>query len=223
VKSLSGRRRNIAAFEPAAFLAKTGLGRTIVDLKKGQTIFSQGDAANAVFYVQKGKIKLTVISKRGKEATIALLGGGNFLGEECIAAIQPQRMATATALTASTILRIERREMVRVLHEEQLFSEIFVSYLLARNARIQEDLVDQLFNSSEKRLARALLLLAQFGKDGAPETVIPKISQEVLAEMVGTTRSRVSFFMNRFRKLGFIEYNGALSVHSSLLNVILHD
>jgi CRP/FNR family transcriptional regulator, cyclic AMP receptor protein len=223
VKTLSGRRRNAAAFEPAAFLAKTGLGRTIADLRKGQTIFSQGDVANAVFYVQKGKIKLTVISKRGKEATISLLGSGNFLGEECIAGIQPQRMATATALTPSSVLRIERSEMIRVLHEEQLFSEVFVSYLLARNTRIQEDLVDQLFNSSEKRLARALLLLAQFGKDGAPETVIPKISQETLAEMVGTTRSRVSFFMNRFRKLGFIEYNGKLSVHSSLLNVILHD
>jgi CRP-like cAMP-binding protein len=223
VKTASGRRRNTAAFEPAAFLAKTGLGRTIADLKKGQNVFSQGDAANAVFYVQKGKVKLTVISKRGKEATIALLGSGSFLGEECIAAIQPQRMATATALTPSTILRIERKEMVRVLHEEKLFSEVFVSYLLARNTRIQEDLVDQLFNSSEKRLARALLLLAQFGKDGAPETVIPKIGQETLAEMIGTTRSRVSFFMNRFRKLGFIEYNGKLSVHSSLLNVILHD
>src|SRR6476660_6766942 len=223
VKTVSGQRRNTAAFEPAAFLAKTGLGRTIADLKKGQTVFSQGDAANAVFYVQKGKIKLTVISKRGKEATIALLGSGSFLGEECIAAIQPQRMATATALTPSTILMIERKEMVRVLHEEQLFSEVFVSYLLSRNTRIQEDLVDQLFNSSEKRLARALLLLAQFGKDGVPETVIPKIGQETLAEMIGTTRSRVSFFMNRFRKLGFIEYNGTLSVHSSLLNVILHD
>jgi len=211
------------AFEPAAFLASTGLGRTMVDLKKGQSIFSQGDAADAVFYIQKGRIKLTVISKRGKEATIALLGSGKFLGEECIAAIQPQRMATATTITPATLLRIERKEMVRVLHEEQLFSEVFVSYLLSRNARIQEDLVDHLFNSSEKRLARALLLLAQFGKEGTPETVIPKISQETLAEMIGTTRSRVSFFMNRFRKLGFIEYNGKLSVHSSLLNVILHD
>src|SRR5437899_12253907 len=223
VKTSSVRRRGMAAFEPAAFLATTGLGRTIADLKKGQTIFSQGDAANAVFYVQKGKIKLTVISKRGKEATIALLGSGNFLGEECIAAVQPERMATATARTPSTILKIERKEMVRVLHEEKLFSEVFVTYLLSRNTRIQEDLVDQLFNSSEKRLARALLLLAQFGKDGQPETVIPKIGQETLAEMIGTTRSRVSFFMNRFRKLGFIEYNGTLSVHSSLLNVILHD
>lgn len=221
--TVSTRLRKQAAFQPAAFLAKTGLGRTIVDLKKRQTVFSQGDPANAVFYIQKGRIKLTVISKRGKEATIALLGAGNFLGEECIAAIQPQRMATATAIAPATLLKIERTEMVRVLHEEKLFSEVFVSYLLARNTRIQEDLVDQLFNSSEKRLARALLLLAQFGKDGTPETVIPKISQEVLAEMIGTTRSRVSFFMNRFRKLGFIEYNGTLSVHSSLLNVILHD
>jgi CRP/FNR family cyclic AMP-dependent transcriptional regulator len=215
--------RQNRVFQPAAFLAKTGLGRTIVDLTANQTIFSQGDAANAVFYIQKGKVKLTVISKRGKEATIALLGAGNFLGEECIATIQPQRMSTAVVITPTTVLRIERKEMMRVLHEEQLFSEVFVSYLLARNARIQEDLVDHLFNSSEKRLARALLLLAQFGKEGAPETVIPKISQETLAEMIGTTRSRVSFFMNRFRKLGFIEYNGKLSVHSSLLNVILHD
>jgi CRP/FNR family transcriptional regulator, cyclic AMP receptor protein len=223
VANLSPRLRGRSAFQPADFLAHKGLGRTIVDLKKHQTIFSQGDAADAVFYVQKGRVKLTVISKRGKEATIALLGAGKFLGEECIAAIQPQRMATATAITPATMLRIERKEMIRVLHEEQLFSEVFVSYLLARNARIQEDLVDHLFNSSEKRLARALLLLAQFGKDGTPETVIPKLSQETLAEMIGTTRSRVSFFMNRFRKLGFIEYNGTLSVHSSLLNVILHD
>jgi CRP/FNR family cyclic AMP-dependent transcriptional regulator len=222
VKHLSPSRRE-KTFRPAAFLASAGAGRTIVDLKKGQRIFSQGDAATAVFYVQTGKIKLTVISKRGKEATIALLGAGNFLGEECIAAMQLRRVATATALTPSSLLRIERTEMVRVLHQEQLFSEIFVAYLLARNARVQEDLVDQLFNSSEKRLARALLLLAQFGKEGKPETVIPKISQETLADMIGTTRSRVSFFMNRFRKLGFIEYNGHLSIHSSLLNVILHD
>lgn len=210
-------------FAPAVFLAGAGSGRTITHLKKGQKVFGQGDNADAVFYVQKGKIKLSVISKRGKEATIALLGDGNFLGEESIAAILLKRVATATALTPSTILRIERSEMVRVLHEEQLFSEIFVSYLLARNARVQEDLVDQLFNSSEKRLARALLLLAQFGKEGAPETVIPRISQETLADMIGTTRSRVNFFMNRFRKMGFIEYNGKLSIHSSLLNVILHD
>ena len=216
-------RRLKPTFQPAAFLAHTGLGRTIIDLKKQQTVFSQGDASDAVFYIQKGKVKVTVISKRGKEATIALLSPGSFLGEECIAAIQPLRMATAVTIVAATLLRIERTEMMRVLHEEKLFSEVFVSYLLSRNARIQEDLVDHLFNSSEKRLARALLLLAQFGKEGVPETIIPKLSQETLAEMIGTTRSRVSFFMNRFRKLGFIEYNGTLSVHSSLLNVVLHD
>jgi CRP/FNR family cyclic AMP-dependent transcriptional regulator len=177
-----------------------------------------------VFYVQKGRIRISVISKGGKEATVALLGAGNFLGEECIAAPKVQRVASATAMTDSSILKIERGEMIRVLHEEQAFSEVFVAYLLARNARAQEDLVDQLFNSSEKRLARALLLLAQFGKDTTvPETVIPKISQEVLAEMIGTTRSRVNFFMNRFRQLGFIEYNGKLTIHTSLLNVILHD
>src|SRR5690349_13052990 len=207
-----------------AFLAKAGAGRTIIELKKGGSIFTQGDPANAIFYIQEGKVKLSVVSKAGKEATIALLGEGNFLGEECIAALKVTRVATATALEPSTVLRIERAEMIRVLHEEQAFSELFVAYLLGRNARVQEDLVDQLFNSSEKRLARALLLLAQFGKDGsAPETVIPKISQETLAEMVGTTRSRVNFFMNRFRQMGFIEYNGTLKIHSSLLNVILHD
>src|SRR5947207_3980513 len=191
--------------------------------RKGQIVFSQGDTADKVFYIQKGRIKLTVISKRGKEATIALLGSGDFLGEECIAAMQPVRMATATALMPGTLLKIERKEMMRVLHEENTFSDVFVTYLLARNMRVQEDLIDQLFNSSEKRLARALLLLARFGKEGAPETVIPKISQETLAEMIGTTRSRVSFFMNRFREMGFIQYNGTLSVHSSLLNVVLHD
>src|SRR5690242_19536994 len=216
-------RRKKSVFRPAAFLAKTGLGRTILDLKKGQTVFSQGDVADAVFYVQKGKIRLTVISKRGKEATISLLGSGSFLGEECIATIQPQRMATATALTPASILRIERTEMIRVLHEEKLFSEVFVTHLLTRNARIQEDLVDQLFNSSEKRLARALLLLAQFGKEGKPEAIVPRISQETLAEIVGTTRSRVSYFMNKFRRLGFIEYNGGMNIHSTLLNVILYD
>ncbi len=211
-------------FAPMEFLAKAGAGRTIVEVKKDEPIFAQGDVATAVFYVQKGRIRISVISKTGKEATVALLGAGNFLGEECIAAPQVHRVVTAAALVPSTILRIERDEMTRVLHEEQAFSEVFVAYLLARNARAQEDLVDQLFNSSEKRLARALLLLAQFGKDGsAPETVIPKISQEVLAEMIGTTRSRVNFFMNRFRQMGFIEYNGKLTIHTSLLNVILHD
>jgi CRP/FNR family transcriptional regulator, cyclic AMP receptor protein len=196
--------------------------RTVAVLKKGQAIFRQGDTTDAVFYLQKGKVKLAATSKSGKEATIAFFGAGSFLGEESITGTQ-LRLATATTLTRATVLKIERKEMIRVLHEESSFSELFVSYLLARNARVQADLVDQLFNSSEKRLARALLLLAQFGKDGTPEKVIPKISQESLAAMIGTTRSRVSFFMNRFRKLGFIQYNGVLSVHSSLLNVILHD
>jgi CRP/FNR family transcriptional regulator, cyclic AMP receptor protein len=212
-----------ATFDPGAFLAHNGLGRTVIEVKKRQVVFTQGEDADTVFYIQKGRIKLTVISKRGKEATITLLGVGDFLGEECLAAIQPLRMTTATALTACTLLKVARQEIIRVLHEENEFSDVFVSYLLSRNIRTQEDLIDQLFNSSEKRLARALLLLARFGKEGAPETVIPKISQETLAEMVGTTRSRVSFFMNRFRKLGFIEYNGTLKVNSSLLNVVLHD
>jgi CRP/FNR family transcriptional regulator, cyclic AMP receptor protein len=212
------------SFAPMEFLAKAGAGRTIVDLRKGEAVFAQGEVATAIFYVQQGRVRVSVISKGGKEATVALLGAGNFLGEECIAAPNVHRLTSATALADSTILRIERDEMIRVLHEEKAFSEVFVAYLLARNARTQEDLVDQLFNSSEKRLARALLLLAQFGKDGtAPETVIPKISQVVLAEMIGTTRSRVNFFMNRFRQMGFIQYNGKLTIHSSLLNVILHD
>jgi CRP/FNR family cyclic AMP-dependent transcriptional regulator len=215
--------KKLRLFDPGVFLAQAGLGRTIIDLKKRQIVFSQGDAAEAIFYIQRGKIKLTVISKGGKEATIALLGEGNFLGEECIAGSQRRRMATAVAITESTVLKIDRKEMVRTLHEQHALSDIFVSYLLARNTRVQEDLVDQLFNSSEKRLARTLLLLAQIGKKGEPETVIPKISQEVLAEMVGTTRARVNFFMNRFRKLGFIQYNGKLLVHRSLLNVVLHD
>jgi CRP-like cAMP-binding protein len=222
-KTLAAKVAN-GHFAPMEFLAKVGAGRTIAEVEKNEVVFTQGDVATAVFYVQKGRIRISVISKAGKEATVALLGAGNFLGEECIAAPNVRRVATATALASSTILRIERDEMIRVLHEEQAFSEVFVAYLLARNARTQEDLVDQLFNSSEKRLARALLLLAQFGKDGtAPETVIPKISQEVLAEMIGTTRSRVNFFMNRFRQMGFIQYNGKLTIHTSLLNVILHD
>ncbi len=215
--------KRIRHFDPRTFLAQAGLGRTIIDFKKRQIVFSQGDAAEAVFYIQRGKIKLAVISKGGKEATIALLGEGNFLGEECIAGSQRRRMATAVAITDSTMLKIDRKEMVRTLHEQHALSDIFVSYLLARNARVQEDLVDQLFNSSEKRLARTLLLLAQIGKEGEPETIIPKVSQEVLAEMVGTTRARVNFFMNRFRKLGFIQYNGKLLVHRSLLSVVLHD
>jgi CRP/FNR family cyclic AMP-dependent transcriptional regulator len=214
--------RKIRLFDPKAFLAQAGLGRSIVELKKKQTVFSQGDPADAVFYIQRGKVRLSVISSGGKEATIALLAPGDFLGEDCIANAHPLRMATATAMTDSAVLKIERTEMVRALHEQHALSDIFVSYLLARNLRVQEDLVDQLFNSSEKRLARTLLLLAQFGKDEKAEMVIPKISQEVLAEMVGTTRARVNFFMNRFRKLGFIEYNGTLLVRRSLLNVVLH-
>jgi CRP-like cAMP-binding protein len=222
-KKSAPRGRKSASFDPEAFLEKTGLGRTLVELKKNQILFSQGDEADAVFYIQKGNLKLTVVSQRGKEATVALLGPGNFVGEACIAAAERIRTLSATALTRCTLMRIKKEEMIRVLHQEHAFADVFVSFLLDRNARIQADLVDQLFNSSEKRLARVLLLLANFGKEGRPESVIPKISQEVLAEMIGTTRSRVNFFMNRFRKLGFIDYNGTLEVHSSLLNVILHD
>ena len=212
-------------FDPKIFLAKVGEGRIIAEYSKDQMVFSQGDPANAVFYIQKGKIKLTVVSNNGKEAVIALLDIGDFLGEGCLKA-QPFRMATATAMSDCSILRLEKAAMIRVLHDEPAFSEIFVSYLLSRTMRIEEDLVDQLFNSSEKRLARVLLLLAHFGKDEKPEPVLTKISQETLAEMIGTTRSRVSFFMNKFRKMGFIEYNGGLDglrVHSSLLNIVLHD
>ncbi len=211
-------------FDPEAFLAKAGVGREIVHLSNKEQAFSQGDLADTVFYIQSGRIRLSVVAKTGKEATIALLGKGEFCGEECIASSQSVRVASASAITPSVLLKIDRKEMIRALHQEHAFSDVFVAHLLARNTRVQEDLVDQLFNSSEKRLARILLLLAQFGKDqAAPETVIPKISQEVLAEMVGTTRARVNFFMNRFRKLGFIEYNGAIEVHPSLLSVVLHD
>lgn len=195
----------------------------MIEIEKKHSIFSQGDRADAVFYIQKGRVKLTVVSGRGKEATLAMLGPGDFIGEDCVASVQSGRMMSATAITDCQILRIARKEMMRVIHEEHEFSDIFVAYLLARNTRVQEDLIDQLFNSSEKRLARALLLLANFGKKGKPEPVIAKISQETLAEMIGTTRSRVNFFMNRFRKLGFIEYNGTMRIHSSLLNVVLHE
>lgn len=216
-----------ATFDVESFLAKGGAARKALQLNKEQAIFSQGEAADAVFYIQTGRVKLTVVSKRGKEATIALLGPGDFFGEECVAATQDVRIATATAVEPTAALCIDRREIASLLHKRDAFSDYFVSFLLARNRRIQEDLIDQLFNSSEKRLARILLLLAQFGKEGKPELVIPKISQEVLAEMIGTTRSRVNFFMNRFRKLGFIDYNGSLQdglhIHSSLLNVVLHD
>jgi len=211
------------AFDPATFLAEAGLGKKILEFTTKQRVFSQGDSADSVFYIQKGRVRLSVLSSRGKEATLALLNHGEFLGEDSIPAVNTLRVATATAIAPSTLLEISRKEMVRVIHEEHAFSDVFVSFLLARTTRIQEDLVDQLFNSSEKRLARILLLLAQFGKTGKQETTIPKISQEALAEMIGTTRSRVSFFMNRFRKLGFIRYNGEIQVHPSLLNIILHD
>ncbi|HET8888018.1 MAG TPA: Crp/Fnr family transcriptional regulator [Candidatus Angelobacter sp.] len=210
-------------FDPAAFLATSGVGRKIIRLGNKQLAFSQGDRADSVFYIQSGRIRLSVIARSGKEATVALLGAGDFCGEECIASPHPARVASASAITPTVLLKINRKEMIRALHQEHAFSDIFVSHLLARNARVQEDLVDQLFNSSERRLARILLLLAQFGKEKAPEKVIPKISQEVLAEMVGTTRARVNFFMNRFRKLGFIQYNGSIEVHPALLSVVLHD
>ena len=209
-------------FDPKTFLSKIGEGRTIANYTKNRPIFSQGDLADALFYIQKGKVKLTVVSKRGKEAIVGILNPADFFGEGCLAG-QLRRMATASALSDCSIVRIEKAAALRVIYGEPRFSELLLAYLLSRNIRIEEDLVDQLFNSSEKRLARVLLLLANFGKEGKAERVIPKISQKMLAEIVGTTRPRVSFFMNRFRKLGFIEYNGALEVHSSLLNVVLHD
>jgi len=209
-------------FDPHTFLATIGEGRKMLAVPKHQTIYTQGDEADAVFYVQKGRVKLTVVSKIGKEATIGILSEGNFFGEGSLAG-QVLRMGSAAAMTDCELLRVEKQAMMDALHREHTFSDMFVAYLLARNIRYEEDLVDQLFNSSEKRLARVLLLLAHFGKEDMPETVVPKISQETLAEMIGTTRSRVSFFMNRFRKLGFIHYNGGLQVHSSLLNIVLHD
>ncbi len=221
MSSTAAARKN-REFDPNTFLAMIGDARKILAVPKKQTIFTQGDEADAVFYVQKGKVKLTVVSKTGKEATIGILSEGNFFGEGSLAG-QALRMGSAAAMTDCQLLRIEKKAMMAALHREHAFSDMFVAYLLARNIRYEEDLVDQLFNSSEKRLARVLLMLAHFGKEGVPETVVPGISQETLAEMVGTTRSRVSFFMNRFRKLGFIHYNGGLQVHSSLLNVVLHD
>ena len=214
--------KRIPLFDPKDFLTKVGSGKTRLKSRKKTIVFSQGDPADAVFNIQEGKIKLTVISQQGKEAVLAILERGDFFGEGCLAG-QPVRMATATSLEDSALIRIDKQAMINVLHEEASFAALFMSYLLSRNIRIEEDLVDQLFNSSEKRLARVLLLLAHFGKEGKPESVIPKISQETLAEMVGTTRSRVSFFLNRFRKLGFIHYNGGLQVHSSLLSIVLHD
>jgi CRP/FNR family cyclic AMP-dependent transcriptional regulator len=209
-------------FDAKLFLAKVGAGRTIADYKKNHVVFSQSDLADAIYYIQKGKVKLTVVSHIGKEAVVAILGAGDFLGEGCLAG-RLRYLATATAMSECSIVRLEKSATVRVLHEQPAFTEIFLAYVLSRNIRIEEDLVDQLFNSSEKRLARMLLLLAHFGKESKPEAVIAKISQETLAEMIGTTRSRVSFFMNKFRKMGFIEYNGGLHVHSSLLNIVLHD
>ena len=209
-------------FDPKIFLATIGEGRKILSFAKGRTIYAQGDPADAVFYIQNGKIRLTVVSKAGKEATIAILSEGSFFGEGALAG-QVLRMGSVAAMTDCELLRVDKRAMMSALHREHAFSDMFVAYLLARNIRYEEDLVDQLFNSSEKRLARVLLLLSHFGKEGIPEAVVPKISQETLAEMIGTTRSRVSFFMNKFRKLGFISYNGNIEVHNSLLNAVLYD
>jgi CRP/FNR family transcriptional regulator, cyclic AMP receptor protein len=224
--STSTATKKSRAFDPERFLATIGQGRKSVPVVRKKRIFTQGDAADAVFYIQKGKVRLTVVSKVGKEATIGILSEGNFFGEGSLAG-QALRMGSAAAMTDCQLLRIEKKAMMEALHREHAFSDMFVAYLLSRNIRYEEDLVDQLFNSSEKRLARILLMLAHFGKEAVPETVVPKISQETLAEMVGTTRSRVSFFMNRFRKMGFIDYaggvEGGLQVHSSLLNVVLND
>ncbi|MGA7379491.1 MAG: Crp/Fnr family transcriptional regulator [Terriglobales bacterium] len=216
--------KKLSQFDPRTFLSTIDGGRKIAAFPKKQTIFAQGDPSDAVFYIQKGKVKLAVVSKNGKEATIGILNEGDFFGEGCLTG-QPFRMGSATAMADCSVMRIDKKSMMEVLHREHAFSDMFVAYLLTRNIRYEEDLVDQLFNSSEKRLARILLLLAHFGKEGKPEIAVPKISQEALAEMVGTTRSRVSFFMNRFRKLGFIDYHAgdALQVHSSLLHVVLHD
>jgi CRP/FNR family transcriptional regulator, cyclic AMP receptor protein len=223
---VAAAKKKLIAFDPSTFLATIGEGRKTMAVEKKHAIFSQGDSADAVFYIQKGRVRLTVVSKTGKEATIGMISERNFFGEGSLAG-QTVRMGSAAAMTNCQILRIEKKAMMDALHREHTFSDMFVAYLLARNIRYEEDLVDQLFNSSEKRLARVLLMLAHFGKEGIPETVVPKISQETLADMVGTTRSRVSFFMNRFRKMGFIDYSGGedggLQVHSSLLNVVLHD
>jgi len=210
------------SFDPVAFLAEAGVGRVVSKYRKHEVLFSQGDIADSVFYVQRGKVKIAVVSSQGKEAVVSVTGADQFCGEGCLTG-QSRRMATATALTDCEVMRLEKTAINRVLSEEPAFSKMFVSHILLRTLRVEEDLVDQLFNSSEKRLARALLMLANFGKEGRPEPVIAKVSQELLAEMIGTTRSRVSFFMNKFRKLGFIDYNGHLEVHSSLLSVVLND
>jgi CRP/FNR family cyclic AMP-dependent transcriptional regulator len=216
------KRKGKLPFDPKRFLAKVGKGKAISKYRKDQIVFSQGQVADAVFYIQQGKIKLTVVSEQGKEAVVAILGPGQFFGEACLNG-HPLRIATTRALEECVITRLEKAIMIATIHSEPEFSELFMSYLLTRNSRIEEDLIDQLFNSSEKRLARLLLLLANFGKEGRPEPIVGTFSQETLAEMIGTTRSRVSFFMNKFRKLGFIEYNGKIEVHNSLLNVILFD
>jgi CRP/FNR family cyclic AMP-dependent transcriptional regulator len=209
-------------FDAQAFLDTAGVARKVREMKKAEVVYSQGDAANSVMYLQEGGVKLTVISESGKEAVVAMLGSGDFFGEGCLAG-QPVRMGTASAVTPTTVLVIEKREMFKVLHEQHDLSDRFINFMLARNIRIEEDLIDQLFNSSEKRLARTLLLLARYGKDDKPHGVLPHISQETLAEIIGTTRSRVNFFMNKFRKLGFITYNGHLQINTSLLSVVLHE
>jgi CRP-like cAMP-binding protein len=216
------KRKGKLSFDPKRFLAKVGKGKTISKYRKDQIVFSQGQVADAIFYIQQGKVKLTVVSEQGKEAVVAILEPGQFFGEGCLNG-HPLRMGSTRAMDECVITRLEKATMIATIHNEPEFSELFMTYLLTRNSRIEEDLIDQLFNSSEKRLARLLLLLANFGKEGKPEPIVGKFSQETLAEMIGTTRSRVSFFMNRFRKLGFIEYNGKLEVHNSLLNVVLHD
>jgi CRP/FNR family cyclic AMP-dependent transcriptional regulator len=216
------RKRVKASFDPKKFLAKVGDGKAISNYRKNEVVFSQGEVADAVFYIQQGNVKLVVVSKHGKEAVVAILGPGHFFGEGCLNG-HPLRIATARAVDACVITRLERKTMIVAIHKEPGFSELFMSYLLTRNSRIEEDLIDQLFNSSEKRLARLLLLLANFGKEGRPEPIVGRFSQEMLADMIGTTRSRVSKFMNKFRELGFISYNGTIEVHSSLLGVLLHD
>ena len=215
-------RKRIRPFDPQTYLRQIDGGKTTLSVRKKQILFSQGDTADSVFYIQEGQVKLTVVSAQGKEAVVAVLEDGDFLGESCLAG-QPVRLETASSLANSTVVRIDKATMIRVLQDEPTFAQLFMTHLLGRNVRIQADLVDQLFNSAEKRLARVLLLLAHFGKEGKPEPLIAKVSQETLADMIGTTRSRVSFFMNKFRKLGFLQYNGGLRIHSSLLNVVLHD
>jgi CRP-like cAMP-binding protein len=216
------KRRGKLPFDPKVFLSKVNGGRTISEYGKDQDVYRQGEPSDSVFFIQSGKVKKTVVSEQGKEAVVALLGAGDFFGEGCLAG-EVLRLATVSAMTKCVIARISKADITRVIHEEPAFAELFIAHLLARNSRVEEDLVDQLFNSSEKRLARLLLLLANFGKEGRPEPIIAKISQETLAEMIGTTRARVSFFMNRFRKLGLIDYNGKIEVHRSLLNVVLHE